>query len=137
VVLPAGRYLSFSIRLLSGVTLRLEEGCVMEAADPAIHGGTYDQAEPNPHDLWQDFGHSHWRNSLIWADDVGGCRHPGTRPHRRRGPDPRRPWLALEETGWRVPAQHGGLSAEVMAELSPQVEAMAGLGNKAIALKNA
>ena len=38
VVLPPGRHLSFSIRLLSGVTLKLEEGCVLEAADPAIHG---------------------------------------------------------------------------------------------------
>ena len=44
VVLPAGRHLSFSIRLLSGVTLRLEEGCVLEAADPARHGGAYDPA---------------------------------------------------------------------------------------------
>jgi hypothetical protein len=34
VALPAGRYLSFSLRLLSGVILRLEAGCVLEAADP-------------------------------------------------------------------------------------------------------
>ena len=58
VALPAGRYLSFSIRLLSGVTLRLDEGCVLEAADPARHAGAYDPAEPNPFDLYQDFGHS-------------------------------------------------------------------------------
>jgi polygalacturonase len=70
VVLPAGRWLSFSIRLLSGVTLRLDEGCVLEAADPARHAGAYDPAEPNPFDLYQDFGHSHWRNSLIWGDGV-------------------------------------------------------------------
>jgi len=135
VVLPAGRHLSFSIRLLSGVTLRLEEGCVLEAADPAIHGGTYDAAEPNPHDLWQDFGHSHWRNSLIWGEDLEdvailgrGCidglgltrEGPGSRWSRQAG---------------EFPLSMAGLSAEAMAELSPAVEAMAGLGNKAIALK--
>ena len=135
VVLPAGRHLSFSIHLLSGVTLKLEEGCVLEAADPALHGGTYDAAEPNPHDLWQDFGHSHWRNSLIWAEDAEGIAIVG--PGRidgagltREGPGSR--W---SKQAGEFPLSMAGLSAEVMAELSPQVEAMAGLGNKAIALK--
>jgi polygalacturonase len=137
VVLPAGRHLSFSIRLLSGVTLRLEEGCVLEAADPALHGGTYDDAEPNPHDLWQDFGHSHWRNSLIWGEDVEDVAILG--PGRidgagltREGPGSR--W---KKQAGEFPLSMAGLSAEAMAELSPQVEAMAGLGNKAIALKRA
>lgn len=135
VVLPAGRHLSFSIRLLSGVTLRLEEGCVLEAADPALQGGVYDPAEPNPHDLWQDFGHSHWRNSLIWGEDLEdvailgpGCidgagltrEGPGSRWSRQAG---------------EFPLSMAGLSPEAMAELSPAIEAMAGLGNKAIALK--
>jgi polygalacturonase len=137
VVLPAGRHLSFSIRLLSGVTLKLEEGCVLEAADPALHGGTYDAAEPNPHDLWQDFGHSHWRNSLIWGEDVEDVAVLG--PGRidgagltREGPGSR--W---KKQAGEFPLSMKGLSAEAMAELSPQVEAMAGLGNKAIALKRA
>jgi polygalacturonase len=135
VVLPAGRHLSFSIRLLSGVTLRLEEGCVLEAAAPAIHGGAYDPAEPNPHDLWQDFGHSHWHNSLIWAEDaediaiVGPGRIDGL-GLTREGPGSR--W---KKQAGEFPLSMAGLSAEAMAELSPQVEAMAGLGNKAIALK--
>jgi polygalacturonase len=135
VVLPAGRHLSFSIRLLSGVTLRLEEGCVLEAADPAIHGGTYDQAEPNPHDLWQDFGHSHWRNSLIWGEDLEDVTILG--PGRidgagltREGPGSR--W---SRQAGEFPLSMAGLSAEAMAELSPAAEAMAGLGNKAVALK--
>ena len=137
VVLPAGRHLSFSIRLLSGVTLRLEEGCVLEAADPAVHGGTYDAAEPNPHDLWQDFGHSHWRNSLIWGEDLEDVAILG--PGRidgagltREGPGSR--WT--RQAG-EFPLSMAGLSAEAMAELSPAVETMAGLGNKAIALKRA
>ncbi|USQ94117.1 rhamnogalacturonidase [Caulobacter sp. RL271] len=135
VVLPAGRHLSFSIRLLSGVTLRLEEGCVLEAAAPAIHGGAYDPAEPNPHDLWQDFGHSHWHNSLIWAEDaediaiVGPGRIDGL-GLTREGPGSR--W---KKQAGEFPLSMAGLSAEAMAELSPQVEAMAGLGNKAIAMK--
>ncbi|WP_168074503.1 glycosyl hydrolase family 28 protein [Caulobacter sp. SSI4214] len=135
VVLPAGRHLSFSIRLLSGVTLRLEEGCVLEAADPARHGGAYDPAEPNPHDLWQDFGHSHWHNSLIWGEDVEDVAIIG--PGRidgagltREGPGSR--W---RKQAGEFPLSMAGLSAEAMAELSPRVEAMAGLGNKAIALK--
>ena len=135
VVLPAGRHLSFSIRLLSGVTLRLEEGCVLEAADPARHGGAYDPAEANPHDLWQDFGHSHWRNSLIWGEDLEDVAILG--PGRidgagltREGPGSR--W---SRQAGEFPLSMSGLSAEAMAELSPAIEAMAGLGNKAIALK--
>ncbi|HWT52243.1 MAG TPA: glycosyl hydrolase family 28 protein, partial [Caulobacter sp.] len=135
VVLPAGRHLSFSIRLLSGVTLKLEEGCVLEAADPARHGGAYDPAEPNPYDLWQDFGHSHWRNSLIWGEDLEDVAILG--PGRidgagltREGPGSR--W---KRQAGEFPLSMAGLSAEAMAELSPALEVMAGLGNKAIALK--
>lgn len=135
VVLPAGRHLSFSIRLMSGVTLRLAEGCVLEAADPAAHGGAYYPAEPNPHDLWQDFGHSHWRNSLIWGEDLEDVAILG--PGRidgagltREGPGSR--W---SRQAGEFPLSMAGLSAEAMAELSPGIEAMAGLGNKAIALK--
>jgi polygalacturonase len=68
VVVPAGRYLCFSIRLASKVTLHLEAGAVIEAADPALHGGAYDPAEDNGEQLYQDFGHSHWHNSLIWGE---------------------------------------------------------------------
>ena len=135
VVLPAGRHLSFSIRLLSGVTLRLEEGCVLEAADPTLHGGAYDAAEPNPHDLWQDFGHSHWRNSLIWGEDLEDVAILG--PGRidgagltREGPGSR--W---SRQAGEFPLSMAGLPPETMAELSPPTAAMAGLGNKAIALK--
>ena len=137
VLLPAGRYLSFSIRLLSGVTLRLEDGCVLEAADPARHAGAYDPAEPNPFDLYQDFGHSHWRNSLIWGEDVEDVAIVG--PGRidglgltREGPGSR--W---SRQAGEFPLSMANLSAEEMAILSPGLEAMVGQGNKAIALKNA
>ena len=29
--------------------------------------GSYDLPEPNEWDMYQDFGHSHWKNSLIWG----------------------------------------------------------------------
>ncbi|MFT4091152.1 MAG: glycosyl hydrolase family 28-related protein [Asticcacaulis sp.] len=136
VVFPAGTYLSFSIRLLSGVTLHLEDGAVLLAADPSKHDGTYDMFEDNPHDLYQDFGHSHWHNSLIWAEDADHIGITGTglidgSAMTREGPGSR--WSA--QAG-EFPLSMRGLSAEVMAELVPELEAMRGLGNKAIALKN-
>ena len=70
VDLPAGRYLSFSIRLKSHVTLRFSPGAVLVAGDPASGLGAYDLPDDNPFDRYQDFGHSHWRNSLISAIDV-------------------------------------------------------------------
>src|ERR1044072_712263 len=49
----AGRYLCFSIRLKSHVTLVLGEGAVIEAADPTVQAGAYDLPEPNEHDVYQ------------------------------------------------------------------------------------
>ena len=62
---PAGTYASFSVRLKSHVILSLGAGATLLAADPASGQGRYDAPEPNEHDLYQDFGHSHWQNSLI------------------------------------------------------------------------
>ncbi len=137
VVLPAGRWLSFSIRLLSGVTLRLDEGCVLEAADPARHHGAYDPAEPNPFDLYQDFGHSHWRNSLIWADDVEDVAIVGPGLIDGVGMTREGPGSRWTRQAGEFPVSMAGLSPEEMAILVPDIEAMAGRGNKAIALKNA
>jgi polygalacturonase len=71
VALPAGKYLCFSIRLKSNVGLHLDEGASIIAADtPAGGAGGYDAAEPNPWDKYQDFGHSHFHNSLIWGEGI-------------------------------------------------------------------
>lgn len=137
VVLPAGRWLSFSIRLLSGVTLRLDEGCVLEAADPARHAGAYDPAEPNPFDLYQDFGHSHWRNSLIWGDGVEDVAILGPGLIDGLGMTREGPGSRWSRQAGEFPVSMANLSAEQMAILVPGLEAMAGQGNKAIALKNA
>jgi polygalacturonase len=74
VLLPAGDYLSYTIRLRSHVTLQLGPGATLIAADPPPPGqpGGYDAPEPNPHNHYQDFGHSHFRNSLIVGEDLEG-----------------------------------------------------------------
>lgn len=66
VFLPAGTYLSYSIRLKSNISLYLDHGAVLKAAVPN-EKEHYDLPEDNPHDDYQDFGHSHWKNSLIWG----------------------------------------------------------------------
>ena len=135
VVVPAGRFLCFSIRLASGVTLLLSEGAVIEAADPARHAGSYDPPEESPGELFQDFGHSHWRNSLIWGIGlhdvaiIGPGRIEGT-GLTRDGPGAR--WR--RGTGERPLSMAGMSDAEIEA-LEPDACGMTGRGNKAIALK--
>ena len=78
VIFPAGNYLSFSIRLKSHVDLCLSQGCAIIAADSPLPtqttgymGGTYDPAEPKTAwDAYQDYGHQHWHNSLLWGDGI-------------------------------------------------------------------
>jgi polygalacturonase len=64
----AGTYLSTSIRLQSHVGLFLDHGATLVAAEPT--NAPYDEPEPNAWDKFQDFGHSHWHNSLIWGENV-------------------------------------------------------------------
>lgn len=66
VYLPAGEYACYSIRLKSNIHLYLEQGARIVAAFPK-EGEGYDAAEPNEYNRYQDFGHSHWKNSLIWG----------------------------------------------------------------------
>ena len=66
---PAGVYLSVSIHLKSNITLYLDQGATIVAADPK-EGFKYDLPEPNSWDKYQDFGHSHWHNSLIWGEGL-------------------------------------------------------------------
>jgi len=67
---PAGSYLTFSIHLKSNITLYLDQGSTIVAADPVADHGTYDAPEPNQWDKYQDFGHSHFHNSLIWGEGL-------------------------------------------------------------------
>jgi len=70
VLFTAGTYRSFSIRLKSNVALYLDQGATILAADPRDGDGKYDPPEPNQWDQYQDFGHSHWHNSLIWGENL-------------------------------------------------------------------
>jgi len=78
VVFPAGTYISFSIRLKSKVNLYLAQGSTIIAADSpkpgettGYMGGTYDAAEPKTaYDAYQDYGHNHWHNSLMWGEGI-------------------------------------------------------------------
>ena len=111
---PAGTYLSYSIRLKSNIALYLEPGAVILAAGVPLAGmtsGAYDLAEPNaPWDRYQDYGHSHWHNSLIWGEDLHD--------------------IAILGTGmiWGKGLSRGA-SEQPLAETP-------GMGNKAIGLKN-
>jgi len=69
VVISGGTYASHSIRLKSHVGLYLDQGAVLLAADTG-GGRGYDPAERGPGNAYQDFGHSHWHNSLIWGENV-------------------------------------------------------------------
>jgi hypothetical protein len=72
VYFPAGKYLSYSIRLKSNIALYLSQGAAIVAAEPTEEAG-YDPAEPNPWGdkfRYQDFGHSHWHDSLIWGENL-------------------------------------------------------------------
>jgi polygalacturonase len=74
VLFPAGTFLSFSIHLKSNIALYLDQGCILLAADSSSAGiSDYDEAEPNEWGekyQYQDFGHSHWHNSLIWGQNL-------------------------------------------------------------------
>jgi polygalacturonase len=123
VVFPAGTYLCFSIHLKSKIQLHLQQGSVIVAADSprpgdttGYDGGVYDAAEPNTAwDAYQDYGHNHWHNSLLWGEDLHD--------------------LSITGTGliWGK-----GLSDGFghQWDKSPFIAGQPGVGNKTIALKN-
>ena len=69
VYFPAGNYLSVSIHLKSNIALYLDQGATIIAANTSSDA-KYDPPEPNEWDKYQDFGHSHWHNSLIWGENL-------------------------------------------------------------------
>ena len=105
VVFHAGTYVTGSIRLQSHVALFLDHGATLESGAP--DAAPCDAPEPNEWDKFQDFGHSHWHNSLIWGENLED--------------------VAIYGTG----TIHGRTLNRSANANSP-----AGTGNKAIALKN-
>lgn len=74
VYVRAGNYVCYSIHLKSRVALYLDQGATIVAADPAAdETRSYDLAESNkPWEDYQDYGHNHWHNSLIWGEGLEG-----------------------------------------------------------------
>ena len=71
VLVPAGTYLSGSIRLKSNIDLHLSAGCTIVAADPKQFPDerVYDESESfGGFPEYQDGGHTYFHNSLIWAE---------------------------------------------------------------------
>jgi polygalacturonase len=116
VHIPAGQYICYSIHLRSNVALYLDQGAAIVAGDTPHDGtgsGGYDAAESNaPWEAYQDYGHNHWHNSLIWGEGLHDIAIFG-------------PGLI-----WGRGLSRGHDNPEL-----PRAEAP-GVGNKAIALKN-
>ncbi|MGA2859911.1 MAG: glycoside hydrolase family 28 protein [Candidatus Sulfotelmatobacter sp.] len=111
---PPGIYACYSIHLKSKVILYLEPGATILAASVPVEGatrGAYDAAESNqPWENYQDYGHNHWHNSLIWGENLHDFAILGTGLIWGKGLSRGASELPLAET--------------------------AGMGNKAIGLKN-
>lgn len=139
---PAGIYLSYSIRLKSHIDLHFEQGSVLLAAAPDKASGAYDAPEPNEWDAFQDFGHSHWQNSLIWGiglEDIS-ITGPGLingEGLTRRGPGPRRKEAAGDTPLSLLDAKDAAkaVDPEGKGAQGDEYAGMVGEGNKAIALK--
>jgi polygalacturonase len=144
VRLSAGRYLSFSIRLKSNIALYLDAGCTLLAATPAENLGTYDAAEPSESEKYQDFGHSHWQNSLIWGIGLENISILG--PGRiegnglvRYGPPAKTDQTVSTNAATAENGEALLIAADVKEMKTPEQASlrrnMVGQGNKAIALK--
>ena len=80
VVVPQGDFKSYTIRLQSGVNIRLDPDSIIRAARTDMYdrngnktmigeGGNYDEPEVNLYAGLQDHGHTYFANSLFYAAD--------------------------------------------------------------------
>jgi polygalacturonase len=124
LLFPAGTYVCFTIRLRSHVDIYLSPGCTIVAADSpkpgeasGYDGGTYDPAGPaQAWEQYQDYGHNHRPNSLFYGENISDFAILGTGLIFGRG------------------LSHG--SSGMRGDYPAYVAEQAGVGNKAIALKN-
>ncbi|ATC64230.1 exo-poly-alpha-D-galacturonosidase [Nibricoccus aquaticus] len=153
VEFSAGEYLCYTIRLKSHVTLHLGPGAVIVGAEPPPEGqpGGYDAPEPSEWAWYQDFGHTHFKNSLIWGDGLTNVAITGPGMIYGRGLSRGNTRVALP-VGVQLPSPEGNppdaLEADGVYEVTPRPELKAGpfnypnakdrkadgVGNKAIAL---
>ncbi|USQ98468.1 rhamnogalacturonidase [Caulobacter sp. RL271] len=114
VYFPPGTYASYTLRLKSKVTLLLDVGAVLLAADTPPGGPGYDSPDEGAAtNKFQDYGHSHWANSLIYGEGLHD--------------------IAIVGQGliWGK-----GLSRGHRFDTDPPDVSGPGVGDKAIALKN-
>jgi len=114
---PRGTYASYTIHLRSNVTLYLDRGAILLAASVPLEGttsGGYDLAEPQDPNInaFQDYGHNHWKNSLIYGENLHDVSILG------------------EGMIWGKGLSRGHADPDL-----PKAE-LPGVGNKSIALKN-
>ena len=134
VYFPAGNYLSVSIRLKSNIALYLDHGATIIAANTSDNI-KYDPPEPNDWDKYQDFGHSHWHNSLIWGENLTNVSILGTGTIWGRG-------LVRSGSQSRTQPQNDSLNKARAGEPkmpfdypNPREAVEPGWGNKSISLK--
>jgi polygalacturonase len=149
VFFPAGTWLSFSIRLKSHVALYLSQGSTLLAADSpkpgettGYNGGSYDAAEPKTAwDAYQDYGHNHWHNSLIWGEDIQDVSITGPGlifgKGLSYGAGPGRPPGAAQPANPpRSPIDGAAVVRPPRGNYTMFQAEQPGVGNKAIAMKN-
>lgn len=134
VLFPAGNYRCFSLHLKSNVTLLLDRDALIFGADPKDGDGKYDSPEPNQWDQYQDFGHSHWHNSLIWGENLENISILGQGTIDGKG-------LVSTGSQSRTQEQNDALrNSQPVATLfgypNPRDAVEPGWADKAIALKN-
>lgn len=140
VRVPAGTYRCYTLHLRSHVTLFLEAGSTLLAADPAADPTQrYDDPEPNPENFYQDFGHSHWRNSLIVGEDVEDISIAGTGWIDGKGLSDGFPIKESHARGRGALSEAASSPAEASGPFglpNPSDTLPFGVGNKAVALKH-
>jgi polygalacturonase len=111
---PPGAYACYTLRLKSNITLHLGEGAVILAAAPTgVAPNGYDDPGAGAGNAFQDYGHSHWANSLIFGEGLHDIAITGTGLI----------WGKNLTRGHRFPDDAPDVSGP-------------GVGDKAIALKN-
>ncbi|GAB3851486.1 glycoside hydrolase family 28 protein [Hymenobacter terrigena] len=66
ITFPAGRYVAASIHLKSNIRFALDGNAELYGA-----ASGYDAPESHePYEKYQDYGHSHFHNALMWGEDI-------------------------------------------------------------------
>ncbi|HTB81299.1 MAG TPA: chitobiase/beta-hexosaminidase C-terminal domain-containing protein [Opitutaceae bacterium] len=67
VEFPSGKYLTGSVHLKSNVTLQLDSGSTILGNSGKIDAG---ESENSSYSSYQDYGHDHFHDALIWGDGL-------------------------------------------------------------------